>query len=229
MTSLLPINATSAELALEKATERVDAIPVPIHQLWSAESCPVELLPWLAWALSVDEWDPNWSEATKRAVIAASFEVHSRKGTVSSVRRHLASMGYGDATIIEYATAPRRGDDPETSLRRGGGPLDGVPWYPTLTRQENGDVVITDETDYNQLAIEDGLVRHDLGHWTEYQVIVTKPLRVEDAETLAERLRRVAPVRCRLVRVSSTVIINRDAQFTRDDGWSRDSTYSLEA
>jgi hypothetical protein len=39
----------------------------------------------------------------ERAVIAASVEVHRRKGTVGSIKRALAVAGLGDATLIERA------------------------------------------------------------------------------------------------------------------------------
>lgn len=37
---------------------------------------PVDLLPYLAWAWSVDRWDENWSEPVKRRGIAG-FDVYS--------------------------------------------------------------------------------------------------------------------------------------------------------
>ena len=36
----------------------------------------------------------GWSEATQRAVIAASVDVHRHKGTLGAVRRALAATGY---------------------------------------------------------------------------------------------------------------------------------------
>ncbi|GHK16942.1 hypothetical protein ECZU03_07310 [Escherichia coli] len=32
-------------------------MPVPLRTLWNWRTCPVKLLPYLAWALSVDRWD----------------------------------------------------------------------------------------------------------------------------------------------------------------------------
>lgn len=90
---LLPPNASPTELNLEQATARLGEVPVPIRDLFSAARCPVALLPWLAWALSVDEWHGDWPEANKRAAIASSIEVHRRKGTVAAVRAALAALG----------------------------------------------------------------------------------------------------------------------------------------
>ena len=80
--SLLPPNATAGMRAIEQAAaRRLAAIDTPVATLWSPATCPAALLPWLAWAFAVDVWDSAWPEATKRSVIAASLEVHRRKGT----------------------------------------------------------------------------------------------------------------------------------------------------
>ena len=91
--SLLPPNATTQETALEQTTARISQIPIKINPLWNPQICPVELLPWLAWALSVDTWDSDWPESTKRQVIADSVAVHRHKGTLSSIRRVLNALG----------------------------------------------------------------------------------------------------------------------------------------
>lgn len=106
---LLPVNATAAERALALATARVGAVPVPLASLWNPQTCPAEVLPWLAWALSVDDWDPNWSEMTKRAVLAEALPVHMVKGTIGAVRRAVENAGLGAVTIeewFEYAGVP---------------------------------------------------------------------------------------------------------------------------
>ncbi|WP_232695865.1 phage tail protein I [Yersinia kristensenii] len=69
------------------AAAEITRVPVPLRTLWDPWQCPVTLLPYLAWALSVDRWDFNWSEATKRHVIASSFFIHQHKGTISALRR----------------------------------------------------------------------------------------------------------------------------------------------
>jgi phage tail P2-like protein len=101
MNSLLPPNATPQETAIEAATARIGEVPVPNATLWTPATCPAALLPWLAWALSVDEWDGTWPEERQRAVIAASVAVHRRKGTRGAVVAALAAAGYGTATLIE--------------------------------------------------------------------------------------------------------------------------------
>lgn len=99
--TLLPPNATKAERALEGATSRISDVPLRIRESWDPDTCPVALLPWLAWAFSVDEWDPDWPEDVKRAVIRTSYDQHRKKGTVASVRRSLRTIGYGEIVIDE--------------------------------------------------------------------------------------------------------------------------------
>jgi phage tail P2-like protein len=102
MPDLLPPNATPQERALSLTTGR--AVDVPIKTLWSPHTCPTGVLPWLAWALSVDEWDATWPEQTQRNVIAASIEQHRRKGTIGALRAALQRLGY-DVEIDEQTGA----------------------------------------------------------------------------------------------------------------------------
>ncbi len=90
--SLLPPNATRLERALESATARIGAIDAPIAPLWDAATCPLHLLPWLAWALSVDNWDADWPEAKKREAVARSIALHRIKGTPLSIDMVLADF-----------------------------------------------------------------------------------------------------------------------------------------
>lgn len=101
MTSLLPPNATKTELAIEAATARAGDLPTPLRDLWDPDTCPEALLPFLAWALSVDQWDPSWPVAQKREAIRASVSAHRIKGTPAAVRRALDRAGYPEALIIE--------------------------------------------------------------------------------------------------------------------------------
>lgn len=84
--SLLPPNSSRAELALDSAVARLSDVPVPIAHLWDPATCPANLLPWLAWGVSIDFWDANWPEAEKRAAIAGAIEAQRRKGTRASLR-----------------------------------------------------------------------------------------------------------------------------------------------
>lgn len=92
---LLPANASPQELALEQTTARIADVPVPVRDVWDADTCPSNLLPWLAWAFSVDEWDSEWSDAQKRAAIKAAVSVQRYKGTIGAVREALEAIGFG--------------------------------------------------------------------------------------------------------------------------------------
>lgn len=100
--SLLPDNATRAERAVsESVAARLSAIITPLRRLWDPENCPMNLLPWLAWALSVDDWDPTWPKDIRRAVVAESIEIHRRKGTPWAVRQSLVRLGFANVQILE--------------------------------------------------------------------------------------------------------------------------------
>ena len=62
---------------------------------------PYQPLTMLAWSLSVDEWDDEWSEESKRQAILNSIHIHKHKGTISAIRRVMKSVGYGEVDIIE--------------------------------------------------------------------------------------------------------------------------------
>lgn len=104
MATLLPPNATALETALDATVaQRIAAVPTVIPSLWNADTCPALLLPYLAWALSVDEWDNTWSIDRKRAVIREARSIHAKKGTPAAIRHTLTTMGQADAEIIERA------------------------------------------------------------------------------------------------------------------------------
>jgi phage tail P2-like protein len=100
-TSLLPFNASQLEKNLEAVLARTNNIPVLINTLWDPVQCPENLLPWLAWTLSVDTWDSEWSDITKRNLIANSVQIHRTKGTVSAIERVLGVLGV-DAELTEW-------------------------------------------------------------------------------------------------------------------------------
>ncbi|EFK3044344.1 phage tail protein I [Escherichia coli] len=92
MSDLLPDNASALEKNLAGCNQAITGLRIPIRSLWDAWNCPLHLLPWLAWALSVDEWNSNWSESIKRQVVADAYEVHRFKGTPYAVQKALNSL-----------------------------------------------------------------------------------------------------------------------------------------
>ncbi|MNZ82347.1 Phage tail protein [compost metagenome] len=92
MNSLLPLNSTALEQAIEAAGAEVTEIP--LRALYNPDTCPAHLLHQLAWAWSVDRWDETWPEAIKRSVIRSAFYVHAHKGTIGALRRAVEPLGY---------------------------------------------------------------------------------------------------------------------------------------
>ncbi|PZU67514.1 phage tail protein I [Sphingobium sp.] len=88
-TSILPPRSTVLQKALGRVADDLLDLPVELRKLWSPAECPASHLPWLAWALSVDIWDANWSEAVKRAAVADAIAFQRRKGTRASLRTAL--------------------------------------------------------------------------------------------------------------------------------------------
>lgn len=70
----------------------LNAQPHPLHHLHCPWCCPIEVLPHLAWARSVDHWNDRWPERVRRRVVADSFLIHQVKGSVGAVKRALASV-----------------------------------------------------------------------------------------------------------------------------------------
>lgn len=99
--SLLPPNASGLERALERATVRLGDVPTPLRDLWNPDTCPAELLPYLAWALSIDSWSSDWPEAVKRARVRQALGIQRRKGTARSVRDVVEAFG-GAVAIREW-------------------------------------------------------------------------------------------------------------------------------
>lgn len=88
--TLLPPYATEFERALDAVeADRLDALPVPVGDVWSPDRCPAQLLPWLAWGVSIDIWDSAWPEQVKRDAIAGAIAEQRRKGTKLAVRQAL--------------------------------------------------------------------------------------------------------------------------------------------
>lgn len=120
MSSLLPPSASAQERAMDGAISRLGDAAPDYGRLWSAEDCPAEFLPWLAWALSVDFWRWDLPDDVKRSLIQGSFDWHRRKGTPWAVTWLLSHLGFSDVEIIEYTKARKQYED------LGGAKLDGT-------------------------------------------------------------------------------------------------------
>lgn len=91
---LLPLGSTPLEKRAAEILKSAVENPIVIADLINPDKCPAHLLPYLAWAFSVDKWDENWTDEVKRIAIKQSFFIHKRKGTINAVRRVVEPIGY---------------------------------------------------------------------------------------------------------------------------------------
>lgn len=104
--SLLPSNATPLEHQAASALAQIQRVPIPLRQLYNPDHCPLALLPYLAWAFSVDRWDSQWPESAKRSAIRSAYYIHSRKGTLGSLRRVVEPLGFVIDVVEWWQTLP---------------------------------------------------------------------------------------------------------------------------
>lgn len=104
MSSQLPLNSTPLELAIEAAN--YENTLIPLRSLYNADTCPEHLLPYLAWAWSVDRWNNAWSSEAKRSAIRSAYTVHARKGTIGALRRVVEPLGYLIDVVEWFDTIP---------------------------------------------------------------------------------------------------------------------------
>lgn len=101
---LLPPNRSALESRVA-ASHPLDH-PVELRTLWNPATCPVEFLPFLAWAFSVDQWHEHWPERIKRRVIANSAHLHRIKGTRPAVELAMQSLGVKVEMKEWFETSP---------------------------------------------------------------------------------------------------------------------------
>ncbi|XNS77607.1 phage tail protein I (plasmid) [Vibrio cyclitrophicus] len=99
--SILPLSVSDLERDLELALARIEHVEIPIATLWNPWLCPLEVLPFLAWALSVDSWRSDWSETVKRRMVFNSLSIHRIKGTRPAVELAIDGLGL-DYEITEW-------------------------------------------------------------------------------------------------------------------------------
>ena len=104
MSQLLPHNSTQLERALATASD-LGIDPEIIRGVADSARCPVNFLPWLAWAMSVEGWEAADTEEQQRALIRQSIPIHKHKGTVGAIRRVLKAVGV-TATYKEWTKIP---------------------------------------------------------------------------------------------------------------------------
>lgn len=104
--TILPNNRTALEHALEGVSAARFPIPTElVASVWNPDTCPADLLPYLAWGLSVDLWDDAWHETTKREVCRKSLILHRLKTTPAGIKAHVEVAG---SEVLKIIRPPAR-------------------------------------------------------------------------------------------------------------------------
>lgn len=123
--SLLPPNASKHERDIEAVI--TPPLSFPNRDIWNPDKCPEHLLPHLAWALSVDNWDSTWPIERKRQVIKDSIYIHRKKGTREAIERVVTAIR-GDLTEVKEWFEDKENLPPgdfEVNYLSTGQPIDG--------------------------------------------------------------------------------------------------------
>lgn len=99
---LAPDSATAVERCMDAAAEeRVGRLPAG-YRAWRVDDLPNSWMPVLAWALSVDLWDSDWTPADRRAAIQTAMDLHRKKGTPAGIKQ---ALDFARA-IYDYTEGP---------------------------------------------------------------------------------------------------------------------------
>lgn len=133
MTAITPPPAGSAEARLDAAAAmRLDTAPAALAgAAWDPDTIAEAYLPVLAWAHSLDEWNPNWDAQTQRDAIRGAVAAHRLKGTAAGVTGVLDRIG------AEYDYTERPG---------------GAPFTAAVVVRNSGSLRISDATSVRQLV-----------------------------------------------------------------------------
>jgi len=179
MTSLLPPNTTPLERRVSTVAADLERVSAPLQTLWDAQRIPANMLPWLAWAVGVDEWSRHWPEQTKRDAIDEAIPIRRLRGTVWAVRRALETLGYADVEILEHAAQ-------DAKWRAAGGLyLDGS-WL----------------LDGSQTFLLENAPRVVTTSWAQYALafnIADAPFEARDQRRIRQRVESAAPLRSELI------------------------------
>ena len=105
--SLLPINASKLLKNLEKSCLRISSLGAKNKDVLNPDKLEVDILPWLAWMVSVDNWSDNWPENIKREMIKNSISLHQIKGTKKAIKKALEIIGISGEIVEWWEASPR--------------------------------------------------------------------------------------------------------------------------
>lgn len=111
MSKLLPPNSSAIERAVEATFNLNSSIECEIDVVKKANQTPEKFLEFLAWEASISEeegWNLAESVTAKRALVSGSFDIHIKKGTISSIKEIFKRLGFGEIQLLENVGRLRR-------------------------------------------------------------------------------------------------------------------------
>ena len=103
--TLLWPHRTKYETAISEAVADWWKIPVDVlATIWDPRTCPENVLPYIAWALSVDLWSDKWSISKKRSVVARAPALSRIRGTEPAFSEFLDIV---DGKLVEFIAPPQ--------------------------------------------------------------------------------------------------------------------------
>ncbi len=105
--SLLPINASQLLKDLESSSLKATSLEALNRYVTNPDLAPDNILPWLAWAVSVDDWSDNWPKVIKREMIKNSISLHQIKGTKRAIQKALEIIGVAGEIVEWWELNPR--------------------------------------------------------------------------------------------------------------------------
>jgi hypothetical protein len=167
--TLLPPNHTPFEEAFDLSGAQIDELPVDLRKLVRPYGIPSTHLAWLAWGLSVDLWEQDWSEEKHRVLAARSLPMHARKGTQGSIAEHIRIMGADPRRFIvppakTFLMEGFTGEERQASLDR----FAQLRVYPFVARGTYRYAHFTSAAFGRAKAFLDASLIKDVGAWSRY-------------------------------------------------------------
>ena len=105
--SLLPINASQLLKDLESSSLKATSLEALNRYITNPDLAPDNILPWLAFSVSVDDWSDNWPKVIKREMIKNSISLHQIKGTKRAIQKALEIIGVAGEIVEWWELNPR--------------------------------------------------------------------------------------------------------------------------
>ena len=105
--SLLPINASQLLKDLESSSLKATSLEALNRYVTNPDLAPDNILPWLAFSVSVDDWSDNWPKVIKREMIKNSISLHQIKGTKRAIQKALEIIGVAGEIALWLELNPR--------------------------------------------------------------------------------------------------------------------------